>query len=42
MWMLLARKQALYPDDRRIVIEHQLSGGPQDATLLVAYEAAMK
>lgn len=40
--MLLARKQALFPDDRRFVGEHQFSGGPRDATLLVAYEIAMK
>lgn len=39
---LLARKQALFPDDRRFVAEHQLSGGPHDATLLVAYEIAGK
>jgi len=38
--MLLARKQTLFPDDRRFVGEHVLSGGPHDATLLVAYEIA--
>ncbi len=40
--MLLTRKQALFSDDRRIVMEHQFSGGPHDATLLVAYEVALR
>ncbi len=39
--MLLARKRALFPDDRRFVGEHQFSGGPHDVTLLVAYEIGM-
>lgn len=40
--MLLARKQALFPDDRRIVMHHQLSGGPHDGNLVVAYKLAAK
>lgn len=38
--MLLARKQALFSDDRRIVVQHQVSGGPHDGNLVVAYEIA--
>ncbi|MEN6425910.1 MAG: hypothetical protein ABFE13_11140 [Phycisphaerales bacterium] len=38
--MLLDRKQARFPDDNRFVVEHQLSGGPRDANLVVAYEIA--
>jgi len=40
--MLLARQQALFADDRRIVIEHQISGAPHDGNLIVAYEIATK
>jgi hypothetical protein len=36
--MLLTRKQTLFPADRRFVGEHVLTGGPDDATLIVAYE----
>jgi hypothetical protein len=40
--MLLARKQALFFDDRRIVVQHQLSGESEDYKLVVAYEIAKK
>lgn len=40
--MLVARKQALFPDDRRIVVDHQISGGPRDGNLVVTYEIARK
>lgn len=40
--MLLARKQAMFPDDNRFVVDHQLSGGPRNADLVVAYEIASK
>ncbi len=38
--MLLTRKQALFSSDRRFVIQHQVSGGPHDGKLIVAYEMA--
>ncbi|GEM_PF-6445180 len=38
--MLLNRKEALYADDRRFVVQHQISGGPYDGNLIVAYELA--
>jgi hypothetical protein len=36
--MLLDRKEALYSDDKRFVVEHELSGHGHDASLVVAYE----
>ncbi len=38
--MLLTRKQALFSSDRRFVIQHHVSGGPDDGKLIVAYELA--
>ena len=39
MRALVARKEALFPDDKRAILDYQVSGGPRDGSVVVRYEA---
>jgi hypothetical protein len=39
MRALVARKEALFPDDKRVILDYQVSGGPRDGYVEVRYEA---
>lgn len=40
--MLLERKQALFPDDKRMVLRHKTSGGPGDVNLVVLHQTVIE
>lgn len=38
MRLLVARKEALFPNDKRVILDYQVSGGPQDGNVVVRYQ----
>jgi hypothetical protein len=37
MAVLIARKEALFPNDKRLIADHRVSGGPQNANIVIEY-----
>ena len=37
MAVLIARKETLFPNDRRLITDHRVSGGPKNANIVIEY-----